>query len=80
MESQTYLIPYGKTIYSLRRFILTAKNQSISHSYTKQAQSNSSAIPLVKHQHTPPFSHTPSNARKAVFANTLSGNSRNARS
>lgn len=35
MNSQTSLIPYGKTIYSLRRFILTAKNQSISHSYTK---------------------------------------------
>lgn len=34
MNSQTSLIPYGKTIYSLRRFILTAKNQSISHSYT----------------------------------------------
>lgn len=80
MNSQTSLIPYGKTIYSLRRFILTAKTSRLATVIQKQAQSNSSAIPLVKHQHTPPFSHTPSNARKAVFANTLSGNSRNARS
>lgn len=78
MNSQTCLSP-------MRSFILQGDSFSRLKTYRlatviQQAQSNSSAIPLVKHQHTPPFSHTPSNARKAVFANTLSGNSRNARS
>lgn len=77
MNSQTCLSP-------MRSFILQGDSFSRLKTYRlatviqKQAQSNSA--PLVKHQHTPPFSHTPSNARKAVFANTLSGNSRNARS